>query len=118
MQSSRRHPRAGEIWLTDFGDPFPHEPAGKRPAVIIGPRTNRTTSLPFVFAVPITTTLRKSVCHVEIYPNAENGLKILSAAQTELMRSISRERCVEQMGIIDTDGWNAIRESVQALLNY
>ena len=118
MQSSRRYPRAGEIWFTDFGNPYPHEPAGRRPAVIIGPRTNRTTSLPFVFAVPITTTLRQSVCHSEIAPNAENGLKIISAAQTELMRSISRERCFEQIGIIDTDSWNAIRESVQALLNY
>jgi mRNA-degrading endonuclease toxin of MazEF toxin-antitoxin module len=118
MQNSRRYPRAGEIWFTDFGDPFPHEPAGRRPAVIIGPRTSRSSSLPFVFAVPITTTLRKSVCHIEIAPNADNGLKIVSAAQTELMRSISRERCIEQMGIIDSDSWNAIRESVQALLNY
>ena len=118
MPSSHRYPRAGEIWFTDFGDPYPHEPAGRRPAVIIGPRTNRATSLPFVFAVPITTTLRKSVCHIEIAPNANNGLKIVSAAQTELMRAISSERCIDQLGIIDTDSWNAIRQSVQALLNY
>ena len=118
MPHSRRYPQPGEIWMTDFGLPHPHEPVGRRPAVIVGPITSRATNLPFVFAVPLTTRLRNSVCHIEVQPNKENGLAAVSSAQSELVRSISRERCVEQLGIIDNESWAAIRESIRTLFRF
>jgi len=27
----------GDIWLVDFGDPYPREPAHRRPALEVGP---------------------------------------------------------------------------------
>ena len=118
MQSSPRFPRPGEIWITDFGLPHPHEPAGRRPAVVVGPITSRSSSLPFVFLVPITRTQRYSISHIEIPPTEENGLTHTSAAQSELVRSVSRERCIEQIGIIDSERWNAIRESIKNLFRF
>lgn len=58
------------------------------------------------------------MCHIEINPTDENGLTTTSAAQTELVRSISRERCVSQVGIIDSESWNTIREAIKSLFRF
>ncbi len=90
-----------EIWLTDFGDPFPGEPAFHRPALVVGPSRLFPETMPFVFVVPLTTTRRNLSVHVEIEPLAATGLHEVSYAQCEWVRSINRRRLVDRLGIAD-----------------
>jgi mRNA-degrading endonuclease toxin of MazEF toxin-antitoxin module len=36
-----------DVWLVDFGDAYPGEPASHRPALILGPPETFGTSFPF-----------------------------------------------------------------------
>ena len=90
-----------EIWLTDFGDPFPGEPAFHRPALIVGPREEFGPDMPYVFVVPLTTSQRALSVHVEVEASATSGLDADSYAQCELLRSVSRRRLVHRLGAID-----------------
>ena len=39
-----------ELWLTDFGDPYPGEPASFRPALILGPPSSFGATFPYLAA--------------------------------------------------------------------
>ncbi len=81
-----------EIWLTDFGEPFPGEPAHRRPALLIGPSKLFGDNLPFVIVAPLTTTDRGLSFQVPIEPDHLNRLDEQSFIQCELLRSIGRRR--------------------------
>jgi mRNA interferase MazF len=91
-----------ELWLVDFGDPFPGEPAHHRPALVIGPPDTFGAHFPFVIVCPLTTTRRGLSLHVEVDPHESNGLDHTSYVQCELVRSINRRRLVHQLGTVDT----------------
>ena len=118
MPRASRNPNVGEIWLTDFGPAFPHEPAGLRPAVVMGPIIGKPHRLPFVFVVPLTTRERKLCNHVDVGSRPESGLPKRSFAQPELLRSVSIARCTDHLGLIDADSWNSIREVTRRLLGF
>ena len=107
-----------DLWLVDFGDPRPGEPAGLRPALILGPPETFGSDFPFVIVVPLTTTRRGLSLHVEIEPGAETGLDGISYAQCELIRSINRRRLVHLLGQIDADASHQVASVVKTLLNH
>jgi mRNA interferase MazF len=91
-----------EIWLIDFGDPYPGKPAHHRPALVIGPPDTFGADFPFAIVCPLTTTRRGLSLHVEIDPTEANGLDLTSYVQCELIRSVNRRRLVHRIGAIDT----------------
>ncbi len=93
-----------EIWLTDFGDPYPGEPAQHRPALVIGPPDAFGSDFPFVIVAPLTTTRRGLSLHIEVEPDDDNGLSELSYVQCELLRSLNRRRLSVRLGVVDSDG--------------
>lgn len=107
-----------DVWLVDFGDPFPGEPAHHRPAVVVGPADAFGADLPFVFVVPTTTARRGLSLHVELEPTAENGLETISYAQTELLRSISSRRLVHRLGRLAAPDFAAIDHMLRVLLGH
>lgn len=107
-----------EVWLIDFGDPFPGEPAHHRPALVIGPSTVFGTGFPFVIVVPGTTTRRQLGLHVEVEPTRENGLRDVTYFQCELLRSISRRRLVTRLGAIGPGTVVAVDRVVRRLLGH
>ncbi len=107
-----------DLWLTDFGAPFPGEPANFRPALVVGPVALFDSSIPFVIVVPITTTQRGLSLHVEIEPNHDNGLDAVSYAQCELVRSINRKRLITRLGAVDASTSHAVERVLRALLGY
>ncbi|MDO8403136.1 MAG: type II toxin-antitoxin system PemK/MazF family toxin [Pseudomonas sp.] len=90
-----------ELWLADFGDPFPGEPAHHRPALVVGPSRLFPETVPFVFVVPVTTTRRGLSLHVELEPTEASGLTHISYAQCEWVRSVNRRRLLTRLGIVD-----------------
>lgn len=107
-----------DLWLVDFGQPYPGEPASYRPALILGPPDTFGHGFPFVIATPLTTTRRRLSLHIEVEATAETGLDTASYIQCELIRSINRNRLVHRLGAISPDISNRVRTVVKTLLNY
>jgi len=105
-----------EIWVVDFGVPFPGEPANRRHAVVVGPPTTFGPGMPFVFVCPITTAHRRLSLHIEIEANDTTGLAHTSYAQCELLRSVSVQRLVERVGSVDFTAGMQVREVIRSLL--
>ncbi len=106
-----------ELWLVDFGDPFPGEPAHHRPAVILGPPETFGPDFPFVIVCPLTTTRRGLSLHVEVEASETTGLGEISYVQCELLRSINRRRLVHRLGTIDAVTSGEVDAIVRALLD-
>lgn len=109
---------ADDLWLTDFGNPFPGEPAFHRPALVIGPPDAFGPQFPFVIVLPITTTERGLALHVEIEATDETGLDTTSYVQCELIRSVNRRRLVHQLGTVDANVSDRVHSIVKTLLNH
>lgn len=107
-----------DLWLVDFGEPYPGEPAAHRPALVLGPPDSFGPAFPFVVVTPLTTTRRGLSLHIEVGPTDENGLDEAGYIQCELLRSINRKRLVHQLGAIDTDTSLRVASVVKTLLNY
>jgi mRNA-degrading endonuclease toxin of MazEF toxin-antitoxin module len=105
-----------EVWLTDFGDPYPGERSSVRLALILGPGHIFEDRLPFLTVAPFTTTRRGIALHIEIEPSLENGLAETSYVQSELLRSINRRRALTRVGRIDANNFRSVMSVVQSLL--
>ncbi len=106
------------IWLVDFGDPYPGEPAHHRPALVLGPPGIFGTNFPFVIVAPLTTTHRGLSLHIEVEANAETGLDETCFVQCELIRSINRDRLVHRLGVVDQATSRQVTDVVKTLLNH
>ena len=107
-----------DLWLVDFGDPHPGEPAAHRPALILGPPDTFGPGFPFVIVVPLTTARRGLSLHVEIESSADTGLDATSYIQCELIRSINRNRLVHPLGAVGPDVSNQVSSVIKTLLNH
>lgn len=116
MPASRR-PAVGDLWLVDFGEPYPGEPAKCRPALILGPPNVGSDSAPPVILVPITTTYRDLPSHVEIDATTATGLQDQSYAQCELIRSVSAKRLTHRLGSVGPDVAGEARRILGVLLS-
>lgn len=107
-----------DLWLVDFGEPYPGEPAAHRPALVIGPPDSFGPAFPFVIVTPLTTTRRGLSLHIEVEPMSENGLDETSYIQCELLRSINRKRLVHQIGTINVGTSRRVASVIKTLLSY
>lgn len=107
-----------DLWLVDFGEPYPGEPAAHRPALVIGPPDSFGPAFPFVIVTPLTTTRRGLSLHIEVEPRSENGLDETSYIQCELLRSINRKRLVHQIGTINVGTSRRVASVIKTLLSY
>ena len=107
-----------DLWLVDFGEPYPGEPASHRPALVIGPPDTFGPGFPFVIVTPLTTTHRALSLYVEVEATADTGLNDTSYIQCELIRSINRNRLVHHLGAIDSEVSNRVATVIKTLLNY
>ena len=107
-----------DLWLVDFGDPYPGEPAAYRPALILGPPDTFGPGFPFAIVVPLTTVRRGLSLHIEVDANGDTGLDTTSYIQCELIRSINRNRLVHHLGAISPDTGNQVTTVIKTLLNH
>lgn len=105
-----------ELWLVDFGEPFPGEPAHRRPALVLGPPATFGSTFPYVLVCPLTRTDRGLSLHVEVQPDSTTGLDAVSWVQSESIRSINRRRFVRRLGRIGLAESDRVRGIVDMLL--
>jgi len=107
-----------DLWIVDFGEPFPGEPAAHRPALVLGPPDTFGADFPFVIVAPLTTTNRGLSLHIEVEATEETGLDSTSYVQCELIRSISRRRLVHHIGAIGPDTGGLATSVIKTLLGH
>lgn len=107
-----------DLWLVDFGEPYPGEPAAHRPALVLGPLDTFGPGFPFVVVTPLTTARRGLSLHVEVEATVDTGLDTTSYIQCELIRSINRNRLVHRLGAVGSDVSNQVATIIKTLLNY
>jgi mRNA interferase MazF len=107
-----------DIWLVDFGEPYPGEPAHHRPALVIGPPDSFGADFPLVIVTPMTTTRRGLSLHVEVEPGPATGLDETSYVQCELVRSVARRRLLHRLGALDLATSLQVGNVVRTLLGY
>ena len=107
-----------ELWLIDFGEPHPGEPAFGHPVLVLGPPNIFGSDFPFVIVTPLTTTWRGLSLHVEVEADESNGLDDTSYVQCELLRSVHHHRLVHRLGTLSGDASAQVDSIVRVLLNH
>lgn len=92
--------RRGEVWLVDFGEPVGREQSGRRPAVVVSADPFNESVAGVVIVVPVTTAARGLPSHVEMDPDS-SGLDEISYAKCEDVKSISEQRLIARLGLVD-----------------
>ncbi len=108
----------GDLWLVDFGEPHPAEPASHRPALVIGPPDVFGPRFPFVIVTPLTTTRQGLSLHIEVEGSAATGLDETSYVQCELIRSVNRRRLIHRLGEVDLATRDRVSTVLKALLGH
>jgi mRNA interferase MazF len=93
-------PRRGEVWLVDFGAPVGREQSGRRPGVVVSADLLNDSHAGVVIVVPVTTAHRGLPSHIEIGPG-ESGLDEISYAKCEDVKSVSAQRFLGRLGVVD-----------------
>jgi mRNA interferase MazF len=102
--------------LVDFGDPVGREQSGGRPAVIVSADPLNQSRAGVVIIVPTTTTFRGLPSHVEIDPNG-SGLDEVSYAKCEDLKSVSEQRLIGRLGVVNDEVTFQISRALRFLLD-
>jgi mRNA interferase MazF len=107
------NPLRGEIWRVQFNPTRGDEIQKTRPAVVIS--ADGLQGLRLRLVMPITSwkpSFSRIPWIIQILPSSQNGLTKISAANPLQTRSVSLERFVDQLGIIEP---NKLEEIILAL---
>jgi len=106
----------GEVYHVDLGRPVSHEPAFRRPAVVVSVDILNNGPGGLVVVVPITTTGYGLRSHVELEPEG-SGLDHTSYARCDQPRVVSVERLSSRQGMVGPDQTRAIDQALRFVLD-
>ena len=110
--------KQGEIWLINLDPTIGAEITKTRPAIIVN--DNSLGKLPLKVIVPITdwkARYESAPWMIKLEPNRENGLKKDSSADCFQIRSVSEQRFVKRIGLIDNSTMAEIRIGLSKVLS-
>lgn len=108
-------PARGSVWFADLDPIRGHEQGGRRPIVIISDDPFNQSAAELVIVVPITSKHKGIPWHIPI-PPPEAGLKQLSFAKCEDVRSISKLRLSSRLGQLLPQTLALIEDRLKILL--
>ena len=109
--------KQGEIWLTNLNPTEGSEQSGFRPVIIVsGDALNDNAQV--VWCCPLTTKLKKYHGNLLLHPSSSNGLSIESEVLTLHLKSLSKSRLKQRMGIISSDELKVIHTCMNDILKY
>lgn len=106
----------GEIYSVDLGRPVGHEPAFRRPAVVVSADLLNNGPGGLVVVVPVTTTGYGLRSHIELEPES-TGLHHTSYARCDQLRVISVERLAEALGMAGPPAMDAVDRALRFVLD-
>lgn len=109
--------RRGEIWWTDFGQPFGSEPGYRRPAVVIQSDPFNESRLRTVILVPLTKNLQWARAPGNVLcRRRDTGLPKASVANVSQLTVVDRRRLVERAGNLPAVVMKQIEDGVRLVL--
>lgn len=106
----------GEVYDVDLGQPIGHEPAVRRPAVVVSVDILNNSPGQLVMVVPMTSAAYGLRSHVEVEPGS-SGLGHTSHARCDQLRVISTARLSTRRGVIAPDQMRAIDQALRFVLD-
>ncbi len=109
--------RKGEVWLINLDPTIGAEIRKTRPAVIVS--EDAIGVLPLRVIVPLTDWKERYAVApwmIAILPDEHNGLVKPSSADAFQIRSVSQERFVERIGVLNSDRLEQILRAVQIVI--
>jgi mRNA interferase MazF len=106
----------GEVYLVDLGQPVGHEPAFRRPAVVVSVDILNNGPGGLVVVVPITTASYGLRSHVELEPEG-SGLDHTSYARCDQLRVVSVERLSSRHGMVSPEQMQTIDQALRFVLD-
>jgi mRNA interferase MazF len=106
----------GEVYYVDLGQPVGHEPAFRRPAVVVSVDILNNGPGGLVVVVPITTASYGLRSHVELEPEG-SGLEHISYARCDQLRAVSVERLSSRQRMIGPDQMQAVDQALRFVLD-
>lgn len=100
----------------DLGRPVGHEPAFRRPAVVVSVDILNNGAGGLVVIVPITTRGYGLRSHVELEPE-HSGLEHASYARCDQLRVVSVERLTSRHGMVSPGSMQEIDQSLRFVLD-
>lgn len=109
--------RQGEIWQADLNPVKGSEQAGFRPVVVLsGNMLNQ--HLAVVIVVPLTTKIKNYKGNPILKPSQANGLKNESEMLVFHIRSVSKDRLMKKVGIIERSELAQAKKTLADILKY
>jgi mRNA interferase MazF len=109
-------PFRGDVWNVDLNPTRGREQSGHRPALIVSHDRFNKSVADLVVVVPITSTERGIPLHVRIAP-PEGGLRNVSFAKCEDVRSVSKERLTKRLGATSPRTMELVTDRLRILLD-
>lgn len=106
----------GEVYDVDLGRPVGHEPAFRRPGVVVSVDIVNNSPGQLVMIVPITSTPYGLRSHVEIEAGI-SGLSHVSYAHCDHLRVVSTERLSVRMGVVGPDQMQDVDRALRFILD-
>lgn len=108
-------PARREVWLVNLDPTKGREQAGRRPALILSVDQFNHGPAGLVVVIPITSKAKGIPFHVSVNP-PEGGLSQLSFIKCEDLRSISKERLIQRLGVVIDQTMDEVEDRLRILL--
>lgn len=109
--------KQGEIWYADLNPSTGSEQSGLRPVVIIsGNLLNEYMKI--VIVAPLTTKIKNYKGNPVLHPTKKNGLPKPSEILVFHIRSVSKERLVRKVGVIEPADLQTSIKTLNDILKY
>jgi mRNA interferase MazF len=109
--------KRGEIWSADLNPSKGSEQAGFRPVLIVsGNMLN--DNLPIVIVMPLTSKIKNYKGNPVLMPSTANGLNVSSEVLVFHIRSVSKDRLIQKLGVVDADELLLTMKTLNDVLKY
>ncbi len=115
MSSAVKEPQRGDVWTMNLDPTVGHEQAETRPAVVVSDNIFNDGPAGLVIVIPITSQQKRIRTHVEVCA-PEGGLKLTSYIKCEDVRSVSKKRLIQRLGVLSTDTLSQAEDRLRILM--
>lgn len=108
---------SGDVVDLDLGLPEGREAGFRHPAVVVTAQRILDAQPTVIQVVPLTTTIRSFTSEIAVEPDEVNGLRQMSAAQSQHVRAVSVRRVEHVRGNVGSTVLARIRDMIGLILD-
>jgi mRNA interferase MazF len=108
----------GEVYWLDWNPSRGSEQAGRRPALIVQTDiANQKPNYPLTVVVAVSTHGRQIPFHITLPPTPANGLSAASYVKCEQIMTVSKDRLVSRIGVVDAAIMAQVDHAIKQVLS-